>query len=86
MNQFLQLLVLLAFIFCLTYDPKSRTLENFIEGPKSQPAPGGCCSRTQYRADNPVQCEPPYYQGLQFANPEYGCPRRFPHVSMGAII
>jgi len=85
MNQFVNILVLLAFLFVLTYDPKSRTLETFIEGPPSDKR-GGCCSRANYRADNPLQCEPPYYQGLQFANTELGCPAKSPHVNMGVIV
>jgi hypothetical protein len=75
----LLLFALLAFVFCITYDPKSGTLEKFIE-------PNSCCSNVEYRARNPVQCEPPYYQGVQFADPNYGCPRRSPQVMNGAII
>jgi hypothetical protein len=85
MSQFIKFLALLAFLFVLTYDPKSRTLENIIEGsPKNKQ--GGCCSQVDYRADNPVQCEPPYYNGLQFADPDIGCPTRRPNVNMGAIL
>ena len=73
------LLVILAILFCLTYDPKSRTLERFIEGPSS------CCSRTDYRAQNPDQCQPPYYQGVQFGNPDYGCPAKMPRSTMGVL-
>ncbi len=85
MSQFIKILALVAFLFVLTYDPKSRTLENFIEGPPKNKQ-GGCCSQVNYRADNPVQCEPPYYQGLQFAETELGCPTRRPQVNMGAIV
>lgn len=79
----LRFFVILAIIFVLTYDPKSRTLDKFINSPEKKPS---CCSTTEYRADNPVQCEPLYYQGLQFANTDLGCPTRRPSVNMGAIV
>ncbi len=71
------LLMLLAVLFVLTYDPRSRTLENVIEP---------CCNNNEYRANNMTQCESGYYQGVQFGNTDYGCPTKSPKEHMGAII
>jgi len=46
------LVFLLAIVFVLTYDPKSRTLEKFV----GQPTPP-----TQ------KSCEPTHYEAVQFA-------------------
>lgn len=77
--------VILAILFVLTYDPKSGTLDRFINEPSTKNGPQ-CCSKTEYRANHPVQCEPPYFQGVQFGNTELGCPTRMPNVNMGAIV
>ena len=77
MNKLIQLITLMAFIFVLTYDPKSRKLENVIEG---------CCSNTEHRARNPAQCEASYYQGVQFGDPNYGCPPTHPPTHLGALV
>ena len=83
----IRFLVILAILFVLTYDPNSRTLDTFINGPtKNRTEQSQCCSGTEYRANNPVQCEPPYCQGVQFGNTELGCPMRVPTVNMGAIV
>ena len=74
---FVTFLVIMAVVFVLTYDPKSRTLESVIEG--SEP----CCERL---ANNQTQCESVHYQGVQFGNENYGCPSRHPRQAMGAII
>jgi len=50
---------LLAIVFVLTYDPKSRTLEKFV-GQPTQP--------TQ------KSCEPTHYEAVQFAQTPYECP------------
>jgi len=50
---------LLAIVFVLTYDPKSRTLEKFV----GQPTPS-----TQ------KSCEPTHYEAVQFAQSPYECP------------
>ena len=60
----IRFLVILAILFVLTYDPKSGTLDTFINGPTKKPTEQPqCCSGTEYRANHPVQCEPPYFQG-----------------------
>ena len=86
---FVTLLVILAVLFVLTYDPKSRTLENMIEGSDSKANSVDskpCCERTNYMANNHTQCESVHYQGVQFGNENYGCPTRHPSQAMGAII
>lgn len=64
-------------------------------GPSNPPVSGmslsgdngsNCCSKTDYMANNPTQCEPAHYQGVQFADRDYGCPKRHPEAYMGAII
>jgi hypothetical protein len=50
---------LLAIVFVLTYDPKSRTLEKFV-GQQTPP--------TQ------KSCEPTHYEAVQFAQHPYECP------------
>jgi len=79
----IRFLVILAIIFVLTYDPRSKTLDKFINEPNKN---GQCCSSTDYRANHPVQCEPTYFQGVQFGNTELGCPARLPKVNEGAIV
>ena len=77
------LIAILALIFIITYDPKSRTLEKFIQ-PEGESRP--CCDNADYRALNHDQCESAYYTSLQFADPNYGCPAKHPKTELGAII
>jgi hypothetical protein len=88
MDKCLSLLIVIIVIFVLTYNPKTGNLEQYILNPKSPPQEPQkpCCSDTDYRADHPVQCRASYYQGLQFGDPNYGCPVREPAVCQGAII
>ena len=61
---------LLAIVFVLTYDPKSRTLEKFV----GQPTPP-----TQR------SCEPTHYEAVQFAQSPYECPPPG-RTQMGAVM
>jgi hypothetical protein len=54
-----KIVFLLAIVFVLTYDPKSRTLEKFV----GQPTPS-----TQ------KSCENAHYEAVQFAQTPYECP------------
>jgi hypothetical protein len=54
-----KIVFLLAIVFVLTYDPKSRTLEKFV----GQPTPS-----TQ------KSCENTHYEAVQFAQTPYECP------------
>lgn len=78
MDNTLCMLMLIALIFVLTYDPRSRTLEKFIEGPN-------CCASNEYRADHHTQCENEHFESIQFGTTP-GCPRRVPQVWEGAIM
>tara|TARA_R110001606_G_scaffold388455_1_gene553786 strand:+ start:621 stop:878 length:258 start_codon:yes stop_codon:yes gene_type:complete len=82
---FITALVILAILFVLTYDPKSRVLENVLGGPSGVDSKS-CCEKNDYMANHQTQCENVHYQGVQFGNEQYGCPTRHPHQSMGAII
>jgi hypothetical protein len=77
MNKLFQLIALLAFVFVLTYDPKSRKLEKVIDD---------CCGNADYMARNPQQCENSHYQGVQFGETDYGCPPKFPPTHLGALV
>lgn len=57
MNNLLVILFILAIIFVLTYDPKSRTLENYFQGPPQ----------------TTTNCEASRYQSLQFAQGDSQC-------------
>jgi hypothetical protein len=50
---------LLAIVFVLTYDPKSRTLEKYI----GQPTP-----------PTDKSCQSTHYEAVQFAQSPYECP------------
>ena len=52
------LIFLLAIVFVLTYDPKSRTLEKFIGQPTSP---------------TDKSCENAHYEAVQFAQTPYEC-------------
>lgn len=71
---FWTIIALLAFVFVLTYDPKSRTLEKIVD-PKvvtTDPKTG-------------KHCEDAHYDAVQFGKAAYECP--IPgRTRMGAII
>jgi len=68
---FWQLIFLLAFIFVITYDPKSGTLNHLVneQKPPLQNA----------------ECKEGHYQEIQFAQMGYECPKD-KRTNMGAII
>ena len=89
MDKCLSFLILICVLFVMTYNPKTGNLEQYIlnpQPPRQDAQQKPCCSDTDYRADHPVQCRAAYYQGLQFGDPNYGCPVRDPAVCKGAII
>ena len=75
----------MAVVFVMMYDPKSKRLEQFMTGVTPQKGEP-CCNNNGYMATHRVQCEAPHYQGVQFADSNYGCPTRHPQVRDGAII
>ena len=68
---FWQLIFLAAFVFIITYDPKSGTLNHLVDS-KQQPA-------------HNAECKEGHYQEIQFAQHGYECPQEN-RVHMGAII
>ncbi len=54
-----KVIFLLAIVFVLTYNPKSRTLEKFV----GQPTP-----------PTEKSCENTHYEAVQFAQSPYECP------------
>lgn len=69
---FWQLIFLASFIFIITYDPKSGTLNHLVD------------SKQQQRTQN-AECKEGHYQEIQFAQHGYECPQE-KRVHMGAII
>ena len=91
MDKWLFLIVIIFFLFMITYDPKSHTLDKYILGEHKEhyavgpQATGNCCDNVDYMADNYRQCAPAHFQGIQFAEP-YGCPSMIPVTNQGAIL
>ena len=75
MSTFWTSIILLAIVFVLTYDPKSRTLERFVNGPSA--AAGAAGSRDP-------QCKHAHLQAVQFGQ-EYQCAKN-PRANAGALI
>lgn len=73
---FWTLVILIAIVFVLTYDPKSRGLDKLMPLDKSPAA----TAKGNYK-----QCEATHFQSVQFAQPE-ACPLNDGRNSMGAII
>ena len=69
---FWQLVFLLAFIFIITNDPNSRTLNHLVDSKQQEPAQN-------------AECKEGHYQEIQFAQMGYDCPKEN-GVHMGAII
>ena len=68
---FWKVVFLLAIVFVLTYDPKSRTLEKFVGQPMTSPS-------------TDKSCQPTHYEAVQFAQSPYECPPPG-KAKMGAI-
>ena len=64
------LIFLLAIVFVLTYDPKSRTLEKYV----AHPTPS-----------TDKSCENAHYEAVQFAQTPYECPPAG-KTRMGAVM
>ena len=90
MDKWLFLIVILCFLCCLTYDPKSKTLQSFISPyankNKRENYTEPCCDNVKYMANNIWQCRPGHFQGIQFGDLNYGCPPKNPKTWLGAII
>ena len=69
---FWQIVFLTAFIFIITYDPKSGTLNHLVDPKQKQPAQN-------------AECKEGHFQEIQFAQQGYECPKE-KGSHMGAII
>jgi hypothetical protein len=71
--------IILAVLFVITYDPKSRTLEKYIMGPLSPVSQASGSGP----APSDVQCKHPHFQARNFGEPVYDCPKS--NSKLGAI-
>lgn len=95
MDKWLFLIVIVCFLFCLTYDPSSHNLDKYIIGnsrnekyeinPEQVNNKMSCCDNVNYMANNNKQCGPAHFQGIQFAE-SYNCPKQVPVTDQGAIL
>ena len=69
--------IILAILFVITYDPKSRTLEKYIS-----PLTAGQVTATG-PTPSEVACKHPHFQARNFGEPVYDCPKS--NSKMGAI-
>jgi hypothetical protein len=88
MDKLMWLLIIVAVIFVLSYNPKSGTLEKFVELTNNRPQQEKklCCGANDYRGANPEQCENSYYQNLQFLDDTVACPRKPTNSWKGALL
>lgn len=87
MDRWLFLIVIVCFLFVLTYDPKSGNLEKYTSSfRRKENYEEPCCNKVEYMADNFRQCGPKHFQGVQFGDTDYGCPRKVPVTELGAIL
>jgi hypothetical protein len=84
MDKLMWLLVIVAVIFVLSYNPKSGTLEKFVE--LTNTPQKTCCASNDYRSANSEQCENSYYQNLQFGGDAVACPRKPSNSWKGALL
>lgn len=76
MSTFWTSVILLVIVFVLTYDPKSRTLERFVNGPSAAAAAA--------ESGRDPQCKHSHLQAVQFGQ-DYQCAKN-PRANMGAMI
>jgi hypothetical protein len=76
MHALVWVVVLIAFVFLLTYDPKSCTLEKYIT-PKS---------KEKTAAVSTPKCDSERYQELQFSSSDKSACKGEPVERMGVII
>lgn len=84
MDKWLVLVVLVCFLFVITYEPSGKK-----KGGKESYQPvqkiETCCDDVEYMAENKDQCQAAHFRGVQFIE-KNGCPRKVPCTSMGAVI
>ncbi len=84
MDKFLFVIVITVVIFLLTYDPKSGTIERYLQAydpdkKKNQ------CQDEEFRGKYPEQCKDANYDAIQFAKSSFMNPMPT-NSKMGAII
>jgi hypothetical protein len=72
MSTFWTSVILLVIVFVLTYDPKSRTLERFVNAPSAAQGPS-----------RDPQCKHDHLQAVQFGQ-DYQCAKNL-RANMGAM-
>lgn len=75
MSTFWTSVILLVIVFVLTYDPKSRTLERFVNAPSP--------SQSSSSSSRDPQCKHSHLQAVQFGQ-DYQCAKN-PRANMGAM-
>ena len=84
MNKLVLIAIIAVILFVLTYDPKSGTLERYLQ-PYDPDKGKKQCQNDEFRAKYPDQCKDSNYDGIQFASSAFMNP--IPSNSkMGAII
>ena len=84
MNKLVLFAIIAVIIFVFTYDPKSGTLERYLQ-PYDPEKNKNQCQNEKFRAKYPDQCKDANYDGIQFARSAFMNP--VPTNSrMGAII
>jgi hypothetical protein len=66
MNKLVLFAIIAVLIFVLTYDPKTGTLEKYLQ-PYDPDANKQMCQDEVYRSQNPDQCKDSNYDAIQFA-------------------
>ena len=84
MNNLILFAIIAVVIFVLTYDPKSGTLERYLQTYDPDKVKNQCQSE-EFRAKYPDQCKDANYDGIQFAKSAFMNPMPT-NSRMGAII
>lgn len=82
MDKLIIIVILIVVVFILTYDPKSGTLNRYLDNSTSS-----SCADDIYRGNNPEQCKDSEYDAVQFAKSSTTFMKPIPTNSYkGAII
>jgi hypothetical protein len=84
MNKLVLFAIIAVVIFVFTYDPKSGTLEKYLQ-PYDADKNKNQCQDEAFRAKYPDQCKDVNYDGIQFARSAFMNPMPT-NSKMGAII
>jgi hypothetical protein len=83
MNTFVWVVIVVAVVFILTYNPEKGALNSII---KNEIVDKKYCNDEVYRAQNPRQCDDLHFTGIQFANPDYSFQKNTGAYSIGGAI